>query len=243
MSRLHTELGQEQDVPDLAQHRRQIHRSAHVQHQKELFVFLLQAEDVADFRIGQGDVPRDILPVISFPRSPGKHVHGGHTASFQGQIVFRLRHDRPHALDDGVGMVSSRPGPDLADEVFFCLRAHRVIGVQPARGGQAEARGLQAILHGDKIAGVYLARSRAALHRPPSSAPEERKIPGLGEGEASVRLQQHRALRERRAKHLDMFPFVILQLAAESIEIRRLFHVCLRCRQRYFSSIGVCWPS
>ena len=242
-ARLHTELGEEQDVPDLAEHRGKIHRSAHVQHQEELFILLLQKEDVTDFRFREGDVSRDVFPIVSFPGGPREHVDRGLSAAFQRQVVFRFRHDGAHSLDDGVGVVPSRAGFDLADEVFLRLFAYRVVGIPPVFGGQAEARGLQALFHGDKITGVYLPGARTALYRLSGTAAKEGEFPCLGERETSVRLQQDRALREGSPEGLDMFPFVILQLTAESIEIRRLFHVCLPCRQRYFSSIGVCSPS
>ena len=149
---LHAELREEQNVSHFPEHRRQVHRPAHIQYQEEPAILLLQAENVANFRLREGDVARDVLPVVPFAGGPRQHIHGGFSAALHWQIIFRFRHDRAHAFDNGVGVVPSRAGLDLPDEVFLRLLADRIIGVQPGPGGQAEARRLQSLFHAHKIA-------------------------------------------------------------------------------------------
>ena len=209
-ARLHAELGQNQNVGDLF-HGSQIYHTAHIQHQHEFLILRVQGENGFRLRVGQADVSRDRLPVIALAGDAGEHIDGGIAFPVQGQIIFRLGHDSAHALQNRHGVFLFCPLLDLFYKCLLGILFHLVEGVQPAAGGNGKSGALQALLHIDGVAGIYLPGTGAALYGVADAVAVGRDPAGSLQGKRAVLPQEQRTFRQGIPKEPDVFFLIIKQ--------------------------------
>ena len=209
---LGTQLGQQQNVVHIPYNGAQVHRTAHVQHQQEYGIQLLQCQNVPLFAFAQQKVPGDNFSVAALAGNPGENVNCGAAPALQGNLVFRFRHDGPHALHQGGGVVFAGIGFDFLDESRVGLLPDGVVPVQPVSGENLESCLPEALLHGDGKAGVHFSGAGAALDRVPCAAAVQRDVAGPGQGKLAAALQKQGAFRSQRANLLQVAAFIIQQL-------------------------------
>ena len=168
-----------------------------------------QLEDVPDLGSGQGNIAGNVSAVVSLTGDSCQNIDGGAALTIQRQVIVRLRHDGSHALDNRIGMVFSGTLPDDPNEVLPRLFPNPIIPVKPVFRGQAESRLFQPFFHSYIKTGIHFTRAGTALQSLPRTAPIECNFPSLAQREASIRLQQDRALGKHAAQTFQMFFFIL----------------------------------
>ena len=177
----------------------------------EFLILRVQGENGFRLRVGQADVSRDRLPVIALAGDAGEHIDGGIAFPVQGQIIFRLGHDSAHALQNRHGVFLFCPLLDLFYKCLLGILLHLVEGVQPAAGGNGKSGALQALLHIDGVAGIYLPGTGAALYGVADAVAVGRDPAGSLQGKRAVLPQEQRTFRQGIPKEPDVFFLIIKQ--------------------------------
>ena len=157
------QLAQKQHIFHLIQHGRNIHRTAHVQHQHEFSVLFDTAQDVPFFVRRQQIIARIAGTISAFSGVAGKDVNADISFSLDGKIILRFSGRTSHA-DKKNGF------PE-----FFCFFGyafvealnHRFpcgfISFHPGLGGNGEACILQPFFNADIMPHIHITAAGAAF--------------------------------------------------------------------------------
>ena len=144
---LDTELGQQQNVAH-AHNGGEIHHAADIQHQHKAGELFVQRQNIPHLGIGQADVALERRAVVALTGNAGNNVNCCIALSVERQVVFRLRHDLAHAVEDKVLLGGFGVLFQLLQKGFVGLFPCLLVAGVPLHPGQGKACLLQSFLNG-----------------------------------------------------------------------------------------------
>ena len=168
--------------------------AAHVQQDHHLLIVLPQSRQQGDFLLGELVVAGGGKAVAALAGVSCQHIDGQVTLGLLegGQCLGNKVLIEHHKEEGHAGGLGSFLEACHIGGVF--RTGGLILGIQPVLGGDGEAGGLQALLHGDVVTAVDLAAAGAALDGCPGAVAVEGDLGGAGEGQSPVIFQQHHAL-------------------------------------------------
>ena len=196
------QLAQKQNIIHLVQHGRNVHRAAHVQHQKKLFILLCTAQNISLFILRQQIVPLASGTIRALAGVAGEHVNTNLAFAVDGDLIAGLRRRTSHADEkDRLAQFLRFPG-DIFIKTLDGFIPDGLVAVHPRICGDDDAGILQAFFNADRVAYIHVAASGASLDGLPRARTVQRDLAGSRKWEVSVLFQQHHALRRKRSERL-----------------------------------------
>ena len=191
---LDTELREQQNVAH-AHNGGEIHHAADIQHQHKAGKLFVQRQNIPHLGIRQADVALERRAVVALTGNAGDNINRCIALSVERQVIFGLRHDLAHAVEDKVLLGGFGVLFQLLQKGFVGLFPRLLVAGVPLHPGQGEACLPQTFLDHDAVAGVYLAGAGAAPDRAAHAAAVGGKGTGFFQREAAVLFQQYGAAR------------------------------------------------
>ena len=191
---LDTELREQQNVAH-AHNGGEIHHAADIQHQHKAGELFVQRQNIPHLGIRQADVALERRAVVALTGNAGDNINRCIALSVERQVIFGLRHDLAHAVEDKVLLGGFGVLFQLLQKGFVGLFPRLLVAGVPLHPGQGEACLPQTFLDHDAVAGVYLAGAGAALDGAAYTAAVGGQRAGTFQREAAVLFQQYRAAR------------------------------------------------
>ena len=126
----------------------------------------------------------------------------------QGELILRLCHDTPHALQHGHGFLFFGDSVDFRNKILFGLGADGIIRIQPFFAGHSKTGIFQSLFHSYEITGVHIAGAGTALDCLTGAASIKRDLSCRGEGKVSVLFEQDGAFRGKHSQTGIMLSFI-----------------------------------
>ena len=203
------ELAEQEDVPD-RQNRGQIDRPAHVKDQQEIPVFCVKFQNIACFCLCQQDISSHGLPVGTFAGNARQNVYRRIPLSIQRQLIFRLRHDSAHAVQDRQCPALQRRTLQFADKKLLRFCIDLFVAVHPGFARNGKAGRFKTVLRRYKIPGIGLSGACPSFDRTARAAAVERQFAGRVQRECPVIFKQHRAFGAEPSQNLTVFFLIIV---------------------------------
>ena len=191
---LDTELREQQNVAH-AHNGGEIHHAADIQHQHKAGKLFVQRQNIPHLGIRQADVALERRAVVALTGNAGDNINRCIALSVERQVIFGLRHDLAHAVEDKVLLGGFGVLFQLLQKGFVGLFPRLLVAGVPLHPGQGEACLPQTFLDCHTVPGIDLAGACAALDGAAYTAAVGGKGTGFFQREAAVLFQQYGAAR------------------------------------------------